>query len=124
MPASSNEKTLFRLEFGGTTDTLTDEYIDGLFDLAEATYDPSNRPLIQQEAYRLHATYLLAQVELEVDYTANTASEKLSQRYERFVARVKKYEDKRDELLYPGPAVAWGGLNKIPPPVRRYPDDC
>ena len=122
MPASSQEKTLFRIEFGGNATTLTDEYIDSLFDTAEGVYGTEDRDKVTAAAYLYHATFLMAQAETSVDYTANTASEKLSQIYERLKLRVAKYQAALDVLVNPpGPVAKWGGLRKVPPPVRRYP---
>jgi hypothetical protein len=120
--ASQSEKAFFRLEFGGDATTLTDEYIDSLFDLAEGVYGTEDRNKVKAAAYLYHATSLLAQAETSVDYTANTASEKLSQIYERLKARVAKYEAALDALVNPfAPVAQWAGLRKVPPPVRRYP---
>lgn len=121
MPASASEKTLFRLEFGGDSTTLTDGYIDSLFDLAEGVYGTEDRAKVTTAAYLYHATSLRAKAVTSVDYTANTASEKLSQMYERLNALVAKYQADLDDLTKPTLAVGWAGLRKKPPTVRRYP---
>jgi hypothetical protein len=122
MAASTQEKALFRLEFGGDATTLTDAYIDGLYDLAEDIYGTEDRAKVTAAAYLYHATSLLAQAETSVDYTANTASEKLSQIYERLKLRVAKYQAALDFLVNPpAPVAQWASLRKVPPPVRRYP---
>lgn len=123
MPATDTEKALFRIEFGGTVDTLPDAYIDGLFNTAEAIYGTEDRSKVQAAAYLYHATSERAKSLESVDYTANTASEKMSVVWERWNALVLKYQSDLD-LLTKGMGVArWAPIRKVPPPVRRYPGD-
>lgn len=124
MTTSSLERTLFRIEFGGDINTLTDDYIDSLYTTAEEVYGTEDRAKVTAAAYLYHATSLQAQAETSVDYTANTASEKLSQVYERLKLRVAKYQAALDALINPpGPVAQWAGLRKVPPPIRRYPNN-
>lgn len=124
MSSTERQKTRFRLRLGGDDTSMPDDYIDGLFDDALILYPDGSDMLLFTAALLEGARDLQAAAMSEVDYTANTASEKLSQRYTNLSALVAKLEAELDGLVNPvGVAVGMAGLRKIPPTLRRYPRD-
>ena len=121
MTATETEKALFRIEFGGDDTSLPDDYIDGLFNTAEAIYGTEDRTKVQTAAYLYHATSERAKSMESVNYKANTASEDLSVVYERWNALVAKYQADLDLITKDLTAARWMPFYKKPQPFRRYP---
>lgn len=124
MSVSAADLSRFRLRLGGDANSMPDEYILTVFDSVLADDSTLTGKRLFLAACLEGARHLMAAATKDIDYSANTASEKLSQRYDHLKSLVAELQAEFDSLTADSTVgVRWGGLRKAPPPARDYPSN-
>ena len=107
MTSTESERTFIRALFGTDTSTMTDTYIDLIFDEAEEEYAAYGRSVIKYAAIVQHYDTLITQAAaVEVDYESGDSSEKRSQVIKTLESARDKYQKKIDRGIKNGAVAA------------------
>lgn len=119
MTATSDEKTFFRTRLNGSASSMTDAYIDAIFDEMEIRYSGYSRQAIKYAALIQGIDDLIMANVTNVDYDEGDASEKLSQIGKALKDARKNAESVLNTMIEGETSrVAWRPLRKKP----RYKD--
>lgn len=122
MPASASERTLARQEFDGTEASMSDAYLDAVFDEATTDYPNANRVIVRKASYYTIAVHLRNRASRDVDYKKNESDEKLSQRFVALDKMVAQYKKQLDEALLDSPAIAFAVTKRVPSRTKQFPN--
>lgn len=124
--ASETYKQRFRRatgDPGGDTPLFEPDTIDDYFAQADEDYATASDNAKLAYAVILGFQDLQTLYATQVDYTANSASEKLSDVFDHYEKLIKKWEAKlTDALASTLPGVMWGSTSVTPTRDQEYPD--